>query len=667
MLRQCVNSKQTDWVAKLPAIEFALNSARSESTGYAPFFLNTGRMPRSMIWDSSKEDEYPSVRNFAQQRKFAIIAAHDSILAARVKQTRHANQRRRLAPFQENDLVYISTKNISFPKGLARKLIPKFIGPYKVLNDFKNQSFRIELPLHLKQRGVHDVFHASLLRIHVPNDDRLFPGRLFTQLNPRSETESEWAVDRILSHSGSSRDAVFEVLWKAGDITWLSYTQIEHLNALKEYIDLQGADNIDLLPTGKGKPPYQDPQIFLGSISPCNTSHTYKYGMEPSWDSLPEFPNYCLLSTVPLTYRFLFFSMVSTPPTTETVSPGIAKDQLAPLVDLDVTLPLVGPSGPVGKDSDLASPSDVVAISGDISSHFLAPSIGGALIDLHSDPKDVLSLSGPVVAPFPSVDAQAIVAAALQGLSPSQVKNLLGNTIQSVFCDAIASLKPSILEAMTPTIINTTTQQSYADSTISKPAISSKVPAPSAPSAPAVPTTPTSANAPAPMIIDEDGFQVVTRRPFTNTYPTIDHPNLRRTSYTVFRLSDPINRTTQLFHAGQLVLFCTASNRIIAEEYHSTVLPAGYIAFANAFNEGARITPKCFATFSIHTGSPIIPSDPITIADFRIDRDYVKALERTSPRANPTITSDHTSGKKPAVSKPPDDPKSRKHADTPYS
>ena len=185
-----------------------------------------------------------------------------------------------MAPFQKDDLVYISTKNISFPKGLARKLIPKFIGPYKVLADFKNQSFQIELPPHLKQRGVHDVFHASLLRIHVPNDDRLFPGRLFTQLNPGSENESEWAVDKILSHSGSSLDAIFEVWWKAGDITWLPYLQIEHLNALKEYLDLQGVEKIDSLPIGKGNPPQNDPQIFLGSISYPLTSQTYKNEVE---------------------------------------------------------------------------------------------------------------------------------------------------------------------------------------------------------------------------------------------------------------------------------------------------------------------------------------------------------------------------------------------------
>ncbi|KAF8799996.1 hypothetical protein BYT27DRAFT_7044881, partial [Phlegmacium glaucopus] len=49
MLRQCISPNQKDWVGKLPMIQFAINSAWSGSTGYAPFFLNTGRMPRTMI------------------------------------------------------------------------------------------------------------------------------------------------------------------------------------------------------------------------------------------------------------------------------------------------------------------------------------------------------------------------------------------------------------------------------------------------------------------------------------------------------------------------------------------------------------------------------------------------------------------------------------------
>ncbi|KAI0370091.1 hypothetical protein BV20DRAFT_944785, partial [Pilatotrama ljubarskyi] len=107
MLRQCIGPSQKDWVSKLPAIEFAINLARSDSTGYAPFFLNTGRMPRAMIWEDPAKDEYPGVRAYAQRVKNAIMSAHDSIIAARVKQTRDANRRRRPAPFVTGDLVYL--------------------------------------------------------------------------------------------------------------------------------------------------------------------------------------------------------------------------------------------------------------------------------------------------------------------------------------------------------------------------------------------------------------------------------------------------------------------------------------------------------------------------------------------------------------------------------
>ena len=208
-----------------------------------------------------------------------------------MKQTRDANKRRQVAPFKAEDLVYLSAKNISFPKGLARKLIPKFLGPYKVLRDYGNSSFQLELPPHLKRRGVHDVFHSSLLRIHIPNDDRLFPGRMDTQIVGEDAKDNEWAVDRIKSHSGTKTDAVFEIQWKSGDVTWLPYYQITHLQALTDYLELIGVSKVSKLPPGPGRPPSNDPQIFLGSLS-----------LQPPPDSFL----FCspLLSPLPLLKRF---------------------------------------------------------------------------------------------------------------------------------------------------------------------------------------------------------------------------------------------------------------------------------------------------------------------------------------------------------------------------
>ncbi|KAE9384840.1 hypothetical protein BT96DRAFT_757615, partial [Gymnopus androsaceus JB14] len=103
---------------------------------------------------------------------------------------------------------------------------------------------KIELPQNLKKRGLHDVFHASLLRIHVPNDDRLFPGRLEHQVADFGDASAEWAVDRIISHSGSRSDAMFEVQWTSGDITWLPYSKISHLEPLAEYLEALGFHSI---------------------------------------------------------------------------------------------------------------------------------------------------------------------------------------------------------------------------------------------------------------------------------------------------------------------------------------------------------------------------------------------------------------------------------------
>ena len=197
------------------------------------------------------------------------MQAHDSILAARAKQTRGANNRRRLSPFSKDDLCYVSTKNITFPKGYARKLVPKYIGPYKILDDYGNQSYKIDLPSHLKKRGVHNVFHASLLRIHVPNDDRLFPGRLDTQLGNQDTPDKEWAVDRIETHVGTRENAIFKMIWKSGDTTWMPYYQIEHLGALDAYFELLGIENVSNLPKREGDSADvpQDPQIMLGIVS----------------------------------------------------------------------------------------------------------------------------------------------------------------------------------------------------------------------------------------------------------------------------------------------------------------------------------------------------------------------------------------------------------------
>ena len=92
-----------------------------------------------------------------------------------------------------------------------------------------------------------------------------------TQVGNSPVTEGKWAVDQFLSHSGSGTNSIFKVKWASGDITWLPYYQVTHLQALTEYLNLVGVQKISQLPKGSGMPPLNNPQIFVGAISKTAT------------------------------------------------------------------------------------------------------------------------------------------------------------------------------------------------------------------------------------------------------------------------------------------------------------------------------------------------------------------------------------------------------------
>ena len=69
-------------------------------------------------------------------------------------------------------------KNLTLSKVRARKLVPRFIGPYKILkamNDLLNIT--IEHPQELKGRRIFPTFHTNLVLPYVKNNDILFPKR----------------------------------------------------------------------------------------------------------------------------------------------------------------------------------------------------------------------------------------------------------------------------------------------------------------------------------------------------------------------------------------------------------------------------------------------------------------------------------------------------------
>ncbi|KAF8752463.1 hypothetical protein RHS01_07674 [Rhizoctonia solani] len=201
LIRVCINPALRDWATKLPSIEFAVNSARSETTGFSPFALNYGRTPRPILVRTNT-DMY-GVRDAARNIKYALMIAHDAIIGSRISQMVEANRHRRPSPFKTDDLVYVSTKNMRVPLGKPHKLLAQWIGPVRIDGVVKEgATYHVELPDDLKRRGIKPIFHASLLKPHVPYEDRRFPGRNYKQIASLEADDDEWAVERIGGHRG---------------------------------------------------------------------------------------------------------------------------------------------------------------------------------------------------------------------------------------------------------------------------------------------------------------------------------------------------------------------------------------------------------------------------------------------------------------------------------
>ena len=176
VLQTLIRNDQKDWDKCCPVAKFALNSSVSATMGYAPFELLSGHIPQ-LGQCLSTDTQFTGVKQFTQQVLWNLMMAHDAIIKHCVMQAHHTNRCHKPSEhFSLGNLVYLSTKNLSLPKGRAKKLLPKYIGLYKIVEAHTAASMvTLDLPPKLTARRVHPMFHVSLIQAHVPNDDGRFP------------------------------------------------------------------------------------------------------------------------------------------------------------------------------------------------------------------------------------------------------------------------------------------------------------------------------------------------------------------------------------------------------------------------------------------------------------------------------------------------------------
>lgn len=217
-LRSYVSYHQDDWDERLTAAEIAVNNSNHSSTGFTPYYLNSGQHPRLPLTDIGDTDNVPAVQSLLRGLRDDFVRAEQRLLAAQRTQAQHANTKRRHLQFSVGDQVWLSTAHLNVGDR-ARKLTPKYTGPF-VIEEVKSPvTYKLKLPPSLSR--IHNVFHSSQLKPYYVDDGQYLGRPRISRPPPEIiDGEEEWGVERILDHRTRrvGRGTVVEYLVK-----WLGY------------------------------------------------------------------------------------------------------------------------------------------------------------------------------------------------------------------------------------------------------------------------------------------------------------------------------------------------------------------------------------------------------------------------------------------------------------
>ncbi|WVZ90038.1 LOW QUALITY PROTEIN: hypothetical protein U9M48_036371 [Paspalum notatum var. saurae] len=142
MLRAYAIQYGTSWDKCLPYAEFSYNNSYQASLKKSPFEPLYGKRCRTpLFWNQIGEKQ-------------------ENLRVAQSRQRSYTDVRRRDLSFKVDD--HMSPMRGICRFNMKRKLAPRYIGPFKILEKKGEVAYRLELPPSLS--GVHNVFHVSQLK-----------------------------------------------------------------------------------------------------------------------------------------------------------------------------------------------------------------------------------------------------------------------------------------------------------------------------------------------------------------------------------------------------------------------------------------------------------------------------------------------------------------------
>lgn len=214
------NYAQSTWADDLPMAEWCMNSQQSATTGFSPFYVDTGREPRVpfnvALLGPQAEDRVETV----EQRIATLLRIRDEVTItsqrAKAAHKKYADRKRRPADvYQPGEMVWLTSEAFRRDKGLVGEAAPlhkKWVGPYRVIAKDTDGNYQLDL----EGRSAHDAFHPDKLNRFQPSP-AIFEARHPAVPDPSvdSEGDEHWEVQEVLDRKqGRDKQWMYKVHWK---------------------------------------------------------------------------------------------------------------------------------------------------------------------------------------------------------------------------------------------------------------------------------------------------------------------------------------------------------------------------------------------------------------------------------------------------------------------
>jgi hypothetical protein len=234
-LRCFVNEKSNDWDEWLDLAEFAYNSRVHESTKLSPFQTDLGYQPHcpTRLLFPSEESRSAGAEEFAKLQAEVIAIARHQLVKAQERMKEYYDQGRKDQQFNIGDQVLLLAEMLSTQHSRKgnKKLSPKWVGPYEIIEVVNPLSYTLKLPANLGR--LHPVFHTSSLKPYINEEDKREDQEM-PQVRLADGTLG-YQPEVILSHRTRNKKIQYQVRWVGyGDVTWEPEENLEECPLLIE-------------------------------------------------------------------------------------------------------------------------------------------------------------------------------------------------------------------------------------------------------------------------------------------------------------------------------------------------------------------------------------------------------------------------------------------------